>query len=40
MDNWGIGHADLLIVDGVTYMITATSTSTRGRYRLAWRSQQ
>jgi hypothetical protein len=36
VDNWGIGHADLLVIDGVTYMITATSTSTRGRYRLAW----
>jgi hypothetical protein len=34
--NFGVGHADLLIVDGVTYMITATSDSTRGRYSLQW----
>lgn len=36
--NWGIGHADLLIVDGITYMYTATSSNTRGRYTLRWRS--
>lgn len=36
LDNWGIGHADLLVVDGVTYMYTATSQTTRGRYRLDW----
>ncbi|MEM9953024.1 MAG: hypothetical protein AAF846_15575 [Chloroflexota bacterium] len=35
-DNWGIGHADILIVDGVTYMYSATSQETRGRYRLVW----
>ncbi|MEL6404874.1 MAG: hypothetical protein AAFR81_10955 [Chloroflexota bacterium] len=35
-DNWGIGHADLLIIDGVTYMYSATSQETRGRYVLAW----
>jgi len=23
--NWGIGHADLIVIDGVTYMYTATS---------------
>jgi hypothetical protein len=34
--NWGIGHADLLVVDGMTYLYTATSGETRGRYRLAW----
>ncbi|RMF81010.1 MAG: hypothetical protein D6737_06305 [Chloroflexi bacterium] len=34
--NFGIGHADLLIVDGVTMMYTATSDDTRGRYVLAW----
>ncbi len=34
--NWGIGHADLLIIDGVTYLYTATSTTTRGRYALVW----
>ncbi|MEO8610095.1 MAG: hypothetical protein ABI690_19530 [Chloroflexota bacterium] len=34
--NFGIGHADLLIVDGVTMMYTATSEKTRGRYILSW----
>jgi hypothetical protein len=34
--NFGIGHADLLVVDGVTQMYTATSDSTRGRYILRW----
>ncbi|MBZ0299161.1 MAG: hypothetical protein K8J31_05450 [Anaerolineae bacterium] len=34
--NFGIGHADLLVVDGVTIMMTATSADTRGRYVLAW----
>jgi len=24
--NWGIGHADLLVIDGVTFMYTTTST--------------
>jgi hypothetical protein len=33
-DNVGIGHADLLTVDGVTYMYTATPAFTRGRYVL------
>jgi len=37
VDNWGIGHADLLIEEGVTVMITATSRTTRGRYALEWR---
>lgn len=36
MDNWGIGHADLLAADGVTVMYTASSQTTRGRYVLAW----
>ncbi len=35
--NWGIGHADILIVDGETVMYTATSQTTRGRYVLEWR---
>lgn len=35
--NWGIGHADLLVVDGVTYMYSATSQDTRGRYVLQWK---
>jgi len=34
--NFGIGHADLLIVDGLTSMYTATSQTTRGRYILQW----
>ncbi len=35
--NWGIGHADLLLIDGQTVMITATSQETRGRYVLRWK---
>ena len=35
-DNWGVGHADLLIIDGITTMITATSQETRGKYILQW----
>lgn len=35
--NFGVGHADLLVVDGVTIMYTATSMSTRGRYTLQWK---
>jgi hypothetical protein len=34
--NWGVGHADILIVDGLTVMYTATSQTTRGRYVLEW----
>lgn len=37
VDNWGIGHADLLEIEGVLYMYSATSQETRGRYRLAWK---
>jgi len=37
--NWGIGHADLLVVDGITYMYSATSTETRGRYVLRWKER-
>jgi hypothetical protein len=37
--NWGIGHADLLVVDGQTWMYTATSQTTRGRYVLRWKNQ-
>ncbi|MBK9123388.1 MAG: hypothetical protein IPM16_09760 [Chloroflexi bacterium] len=32
----GIGHADLLIVDGETRMYTQTGPETRGLYRLVW----
>ncbi len=38
--NFGIGHADLLVVDGITYMYTATSEDTRGRYILQWKSTE
>jgi hypothetical protein len=34
--NFGIGHADLLVVDSITIMYTATSEDTRGRYVLQW----
>jgi hypothetical protein len=34
--NFGVGHADLIVIDGVTYMYTATSEDTRGRYALQW----
>lgn len=37
VDNWGIGHADLLIVDGLTYMYTGTPWLTRGRYLLVFK---
>ncbi|NWF71152.1 MAG: hypothetical protein HXY40_18880 [Chloroflexi bacterium] len=37
--NFGIGHADLLVVDGVTYMYTQTGPDQRGRYRLRWSGQ-
>ena len=33
-NNWGIGHGDLLIVGPATYLYTATSEATRGRYVL------
>jgi hypothetical protein len=36
-NNWGIGHADLVIVGPATYLYTATSQSTRGRYVLVRR---
>ncbi len=35
--NFGVGHADILVVDGETVMYTATSMSTRGRYVLRWK---
>jgi hypothetical protein len=33
-NNWGIGHGDLVIVGPATYLYTATSQTTRGRYVL------
>lgn len=35
--NIGVGHADVVTLDGVTYLYTATSDATRGRYVLAWK---
>jgi beta-xylosidase len=35
--NVGIGHADLIVISGYTYLYTATSDSTRGRYGLVWK---
>ncbi len=35
--NWGVGHADVLVQDGVTYVYTATAMTRRGRYKLVWR---
>ncbi len=37
LDNWGIGHADVVIVNGVTYLYTATPELTRARYILTFR---
>lgn len=36
-NNWGIGHADIVIVGPATYLYTATSQTTRGRYVLVAR---
>lgn len=36
--NWGIGHADIMGLDCITYLYTATSQETRGRYRLEWKT--
>jgi hypothetical protein len=35
--NVGVGHADLLVLDGRTYLYTATSDHTRGRYQWVWK---
>jgi len=35
--NWGIGHADFIIIDGISYLYTSTSIDTRGRYELRWK---
>lgn len=35
--NIGLGHADLLVIKGFTYLYTATSDVTRGRYILIWK---
>jgi beta-xylosidase len=36
-NNWGIGHGDLVIAGPATYLYTATSQTTRGRYVLVRR---
>jgi len=36
-NNWGIGHADIVVVGPATYLYTATSQTTRGRYVLVYR---
>ena len=36
-NNWTIGHGDLVIVGPATYLYTATSQTTRGRYVLVRR---
>jgi len=36
-NNWGIGHADIVIIGPATYLYTATSQTTRGRYVLVRR---
>jgi hypothetical protein len=33
----GVGHADLVLVDNLTFLYTSTSSFTRGRYVLVWR---
>ena len=35
--NWGVGHADIVVVGPATYLYTATSLETRGRYVLVRR---
>lgn len=37
--NLGIGHADIVIVNGETYLYTQTGAETRGRYVLGWAGQ-
>jgi hypothetical protein len=36
-NNWGIGHADVVIVGPATYLYTATSQTTRGRHVLVYK---
>lgn len=33
----GVGHADFLLIEGVSYLYTQTGDHTRGRWRLAWK---
>jgi hypothetical protein len=37
IDNWGIGHADLIVLNGVTTMYTGVPGNTRGRYILIYK---
>ncbi len=36
-DDWGVGHADVLVINGQTVMYTSTSQTTRGKYELRWK---
>lgn len=36
-DDWGVGHADVLVINGQTVMYTSTSQTTRGKYVLQWK---
>ncbi|GAB1420260.1 hypothetical protein MASR2M15_03490 [Anaerolineales bacterium] len=36
--NWGIGHADIVIVDGESWLYTASDQERRGRYILRWKT--
>jgi hypothetical protein len=38
-DNWGIGHADLIVIGGATYMYTGTPQMVRGRYVLRFKAE-
>jgi hypothetical protein len=35
--NVGVGHADVIIVDGITYLYTSLDGEVRSRLKLVWR---
>jgi beta-xylosidase len=35
--NIGVGHADMVVINGNTYLYTTTSNASRGRYILVWK---
>jgi hypothetical protein len=35
--NIGVGHADIVVINGNTYLYAATSNASRGRYILVWK---
>ncbi len=37
--NIGIGHSDIVVEDGITYMYTSLNGTTRSRLRVAWQNQ-